>query len=219
MYSGCPECPIETAAIVDQQGPLLDRYTDRLNRAQSRAMTGLTVHRVAAFVTDTCPTGHYTVERVWDQQFAIELPETASPWDVFRLVESFSMGPLSAERHDGAVSVTDARWSSVGTEANLDPVTDGGTVRSPADDESSPAAAENLFAVTPDDELRMKRAKTGDTDVSLLQTGGIFEVHSASDSYCDVDVMAGECPCSDTTDRCKHLQRVDLEIKWTSLLV
>ncbi|WP_226013594.1 hypothetical protein [Halomicrobium salinisoli] len=175
-------------------------------------MTGLTAHRVAAFITDAFPDGRYTIKRVDEHQFRIDLPETASPWDVLRLVESLSVGPLSADRRDGDVLVSDTRWSTVDADDEPDAVADGGAVPASVDSECSPAAAENCFAVTPDDDPRTERAKTEDMDVSLLKKGGIYEVHSASDSYYDVDVVSGECSCPDTADRCKHLRRVDLEI-------
>ncbi|WP_420871461.1 hypothetical protein [Halomicrobium salinisoli] len=176
-------------------------------------MTGLTAHRVAAFVTDAFPAGHYTIERVDEHRFTIGLPESASPWDVLRLAEALSVGPLSADRLDGRVQVRDARWSSSGTEDEPDAVADGGAVPASIDDEGPSGPTGDPFAVAPGDEPRTERAKTEDMDVSLLKKGGIYEVHSASDSYYDVDVVSGECSCPDTADRCKHLRRVDLEIR------
>ncbi len=213
IYFGCSACRVGTVAILDQEGPLSDRCRDRLERAQSRAMTGLTAHRVAAFITDTFPDGRYTIQRTDEHQFTIALPETASPWDVLRLVEPLSVGPLSAVRHDGDVVVSDTRWSSVDVENEPDTVADGGVVPATVDDERSSGEAGNLFVASADDEPRTERAKTEDMDVSLLEKGGIYEVHSASDRYYDVDVVSGECSCPDTADRCKHLRRVDLEIK------
>ncbi len=213
IYFGCSACRVGTVAILDQEGPLSDRCRDRLERAQSRAMTGLTAHRVAAFITDAFPDGCYTIQRTDEHQFTIELPKTASPWDVLRLVELLSVGPLSAVRHDGDVLVSDTRWSSVDVENEPDTVADGGVVPATVDDESPSCEAETPFVVRATDEPRTKRAKTEDMDVSLLQKGGIYEVHSASDSYYDVDIVSEECSCPDTADRCKHLRRVDLEIE------
>jgi len=38
-------------------------------------------------------------------------------------------------------------------------------------------------------------------------------VHSASDSVYEVDVLAETCSCPDRAERCKHLRRVDIEIR------
>ncbi len=111
------------------------------------------------------------------------------------------------------IEVRDARWSPTDTEADPDAVADGGAVPASIDDDGSSGATGVPFAVTADDEPRTERAKTEDMAVSLLKKGGIYEVHSVSDSYYDVDVVSGECSCPDTADRCKHLWRVDLEIR------
>jgi hypothetical protein len=55
-------------------------------------------------------------------------------------------------------------------------------------------------------------------DVSLLAKGGVYEVHSQSGNIYEVDVVSSSCTCPDWQDRkpeggCKHLRRVDMEIK------
>lgn len=53
--------------------------------------------------------------------------------------------------------------------------------------------------------------------MSLRKTGGIYSVHSESGRTYRVDIATGECTCPDqqrtSTDRCKHLRRVEMEIR------
>ena len=53
--------------------------------------------------------------------------------------------------------------------------------------------------------------------VSLRKTGGIYSVQSESGNTYRVDIALGECSCPDqqrtSTERCKHLRRVELEIR------
>ena len=74
------------------------------------------------------------------------------------------------------------------------------------------APATDPFAVHSEDEPRTKRAKQEDIDVSFLAKPGRYEVHSASDSRYEVDVLEETCSCPDVAERCKHLRRVDIEI-------
>ena len=64
---------------------------------------------------------------------------------------------------------------------------------------------------------RTRRARTEDMEVSLRKTGGIYTVHSESGSTYRVDIATEECTCPDqqrsSTDRCKHLRRVEMEIR------
>ena len=66
-------------------------------------------------------------------------------------------------------------------------------------------------------EPRTRRARTEDMVVSLRKTGGIYSVHSESGNTYRVDVALGECTCPDqeltSTERCKHIRRVELEIR------
>ncbi len=55
-------------------------------------------------------------------------------------------------------------------------------------------------------------------DDSLLSKGGRYEVQSASGNRYEVDVVDESCTCPDWQQRspegsCKHLRRVDREIK------
>lgn len=67
-------------------------------------------------------------------------------------------------------------------------------------------------------ESRTRRAIQEEMDVSLLEKGGCYEVHSSSGNVYEVDVIAKTCTCLDWQRRepeggCKHLRRVDQEIK------
>jgi len=67
-------------------------------------------------------------------------------------------------------------------------------------------------------EPRTKRAVAEAMDVSLLSKGGRYEVQSASGNRYEVDVIKESCTCPDWQQRspeggCKHLRRVDHEIK------
>jgi hypothetical protein len=72
----------------------------------------------------------------------------------------------------------------------------------------------------PQDDLepRTKRAIDEAMDVSLLSKGGRYEAQSASGNRYEVDVIDESCTCPDWQQRspeggCKHLRRVDHEIK------
>ena len=65
---------------------------------------------------------------------------------------------------------------------------------------------------------RTRRAREEDMEVSLLEKGGLYEVRSQSGNTYEVDVIAPSCTCPDWQQReptggCKHIRRVDLEIK------
>jgi len=73
---------------------------------------------------------------------------------------------------------------------------------------------------SPQDDLepRTKRAVDEAMDVSLLSKGGRYEVQSASGNRYEVDIIAESCTCPDWQQRtpegrCKHMRRVDHEIK------
>ena len=78
---------------------------------------------------------------------------------------------------------------------------------------------ENVTSTTDESlpEPRTRRARTEDMEVSLRKTGGIYSVHSESGNTYRVDVALDECTCPDqqrtSTERCKHLRRVELEIR------
>ena len=90
--------------------------------------------------------------------------------------------------------------------------TDGGVAQARFDDGELTDPKEDPFAVHSDDEPRTRRAKREDMDVSFLAKPGRYEVHSASDSLYEVDVIAETCRCPDTAEQCKHFRRVDIEI-------
>lgn len=65
---------------------------------------------------------------------------------------------------------------------------------------------------------RTQRAYREAMQVSLARTGGRYTVYSASGNIYDVDVVEGTCSCGDYREcepegGCKHLRRVDLEIR------
>jgi hypothetical protein len=67
-------------------------------------------------------------------------------------------------------------------------------------------------------EPRTSRAIDERMAVSLLEKGGRYEVRSASGNWYEVDVISESCTCPDWRKRtpeggCKHLRRVDYEIK------
>lgn len=68
-----------------------------------------------------------------------------------------------------------------------------------------------------DIDQRTKRARTEQMTVTLRQTSGIYTVQSESGNVYRVDVVREQCSCPDqqkvTVKRCKHLRRVDMEIR------
>jgi hypothetical protein len=67
-------------------------------------------------------------------------------------------------------------------------------------------------------EPRTKRAVEEVMTVSLLAKGGRYEVEAASRNRYEVDIIGKSCTCPDWQQRspeggCKHLRRVDHEIK------
>ncbi|NLV05910.1 hypothetical protein GOC83_07130 [Haloarcula rubripromontorii] len=91
-------------------------------------------------------------------------------------------------------------------------VPDGGVMQVRFDNGGVTDPEADPFAVHSEDEPRTKRAKQEDIDVSFLAKPGRYEVHSASDSRYEVDVLEETCSCPDVAERCKHLRRVDIEI-------
>ena len=65
---------------------------------------------------------------------------------------------------------------------------------------------------------RTRRAREEAMEVSLVRRGGIYEVQSASGNDYEVDIGMGTCSCLDWQTHepdggCKHVRRVDMEIK------
>lgn len=64
---------------------------------------------------------------------------------------------------------------------------------------------------------RTRRARTENMIVALRKTGGIYTVRGESGNTYRVDVATEECTCPDhqksSIDRCKHLRRVEMEIR------
>lgn len=66
-------------------------------------------------------------------------------------------------------------------------------------------------------EPRTYRARTEEMTVSLRKIGGIYSVRGESGNVYRVDICRPACTCLDqqksSTDRCKHLQRVEVELR------
>ncbi|MBX0298329.1 SWIM zinc finger family protein [Haloarcula nitratireducens] len=92
-------------------------------------------------------------------------------------------------------------------------VPDGGVAQATADSGSITQSGSGPLAIEPDDDPRTKRAKREAIDVAFLQKPGRYEVQSASDSVYEVDILEETCSCPDDASRCKHLRRVDIEIR------
>jgi len=92
-------------------------------------------------------------------------------------------------------------------------VADGGVVRTPSDESKGIGSASGPLAVGAEDEPRTRRAKQEDIDVSFLAKPGRYELYSASGRVYEVDVVEKTCSCPDDVERCKHLRRVDIEIR------
>jgi hypothetical protein len=92
-------------------------------------------------------------------------------------------------------------------------VADGGVMQVRFNDGGVTDPKEDPLAVTSEDEPRTKRAKREDMDVSFLAKPGRYEVHSASESRYEVDVLEETCSCPDIAERCKHRRRVEIEIE------
>lgn len=64
---------------------------------------------------------------------------------------------------------------------------------------------------------RTRRARTEDMTVALRQSGGIYSVQGESGNTYRVDICEETCSCPDfqrsSVDRCKHLRRVDIELR------
>jgi hypothetical protein len=81
-------------------------------------------------------------------------------------------------------------------------------------DDSDPGASKSNEAAA----RRARRAREEEMTVSLRQTGGIYDVQSASGNTYRVDIAGPECSCPDWQERepdggCKHLRRVRLAIQ------
>lgn len=64
---------------------------------------------------------------------------------------------------------------------------------------------------------RTRRARNEDMAVTLRRAGGVYSVQSESGNTYRVDIAISECSCPDQqqcdVERCKHIRRVDMEIR------
>ncbi|MFU1783335.1 SWIM zinc finger family protein [Haloarcula japonica] len=112
--------------------------------------------------------------------------------------------------------VDDALDDQFGMHVNGEPrkaVADGGVMQARFNDGGVTDPTEDPLAVTSEDEPRTERAKREDIDASFLEKPGRYEVHSASESRYEVDVLEETCSCPDLAERCKHRRRVEIEPK------
>lgn len=206
----CPDCGLGEAVEVTATGDLGERTQRYLDSLRSSAASGVSALRLAAFVTGDIVTGTLWIERVDEHTYVVDLPEGASPWDLLQFADRVGVGPLETARQGGHVVVRDTRWTAA---ADFQEVrADGGSTHMQMVDGDGTNTTDP-FAIPEDAEPRTERAKSENMDVSFLAKPGQYEVHSASDSYYDVDVLEETCTCPDRADRCKHLRRVDLEIE------
>lgn len=105
------------------------------------------------------------------------------------------------------------------TTATATAVPDGGVTRASCTDGLAQEAGVRQTGA-PDEELapRTRRAIAESMDVSLLAKGGQYEVQSESGNSYVVDIVGESCSCPDWNQRtpaggCKHMRRVDREIK------
>lgn len=66
-------------------------------------------------------------------------------------------------------------------------------------------------------DARTRRARTENMLVALRMTGGIYTVRGESGNTYRVDIATEACTCpdqqKDSTERCKHIRRVEMEIR------
>lgn len=125
------------------------------------------------------------------------MPERASPWDHLQFADRVAVGPLETSRQGGRVVAWDMRWTS--TDDTQEVRSDGGSTHVRMFD-GDVTNTTDPFAISEDAEPRTKRAKSENMDVSFLAKPGRYEVHSASDSYYEVDVLEKSCNCPDRNE-------------------
>jgi len=205
----CGQCGFGAAALLTQDGALSERCKSQLQNRRETAAFGLSVERVAAFITEGCPNGDYTIQRRDDHRYEIELPDKTLDSQIHPLVDRISqeIDHLDVVSDGRRLVLTDTRLLD---EPDGKAVADGGVdIRSGVLHHRGP---QPLPPITDDDPPRAVRAKTEDMAVSLKESGGIYEVDSQSGNTYTVDLIESHCSCPDTADKCKHIRRVAIAI-------
>jgi len=223
----CPTCRANTAIVELTQGELATRYATQLERDQRRLQQQLSVETLAAHLDTSLQPGVYRVDRIGPHEYRLVVPKTDSVDALDTLADRLTVDHIGIERRAPEAIVFDERFTdrpcdnsrrpdSPGTET---PRTDGGSLavsRSASIPSRRPLPqtgrqTETLAYHT--GEARTRRARTEEMRVSLLQKGGKYSVRSESENTYQVDLLAGTCSCPDNVETCKHLRRVDLELR------
>jgi hypothetical protein len=223
----CPTCRANTAIIELTQGELPPRYATQLERDQRRLQQQLSVETLSAYIDTSLPPGVYRVDRIGPHEYRLVVPKEESPDAIDMLVDRLAVEHIGVEQRGSKAIVFDERFTDepCGNSGKGDspdetpPRTDGGgLVRS----RSAPLPSRRPLPQTGRQtkslayhtgEARTRRARTEEMRVSLLQKGGKYSVRSESGNTYEVDLLAGTCSCPDDVDTCKHLRRVDLELR------
>lgn len=205
----CPDCGFSAVAATRQDGALSELAKTSLQDRRDAIVHGLSAYRLAAFISEGCPAGEYRVERKSEHTYQIQLPEQTTQSQLGPLADRISAAASHLMVQElpevPALNVKDTRLSDVVDQPTS---TDGGTtIATP-----SAGGPQALPPVLSDDDPRTKRAKREEMDVTLLEKGGRYEVHSQSGRIYEVDILAETCSCPDDHDYCKHRRRVEIAI-------
>lgn len=202
----CKSCGFGAAGILHQEETLTEMSKNKLQSRRDSAAFGLSVRRVAAFVTEGAPAGEYLIERTADNRYEVTTPARITDQQVRLLAQRVdnSATHLSADVDGTRLSITDLRVDGGSSEGK--PAPDGGAVV------ASGSMHRSLPIVRESDDPRTKRAKTEDMGVSLAKSGGVYRVGSQSGRTYRVDILESSCTCPDDVEKCKHLRRVAMEI-------
>jgi len=203
----CPDCGVGAGAILTQNGPLPELCKQQLQNRRDSIVHGISVTRLAAFITEGCPSGEYRIQRLDEHTYEVAMPDGVFQSQTNALADRLrgTADHLDIQRFSDRLMVTDSRLTSNMSDREAAP--DGGI----AVDERT--AGSPLPPVQVDDDPRTKRAKSEDMDVALARNSGVYEVHSESGNTYEVDVLEETCTCPDDVDRCKHQRRIDMEIQ------
>lgn len=221
----CSGCGMGASAVISQQGALNESTKQKLQKRREAVEHGLSAYRLAAFVSEGAPNGEYIIQRIDGHAYRVNLPENALSGQVKALARRFSQAEdhIIVQIDDMEITVEDDRFTD-----NGDVATDGGVVvnlpqpvgpEHPDQLDKGHTAGKNKNSLPPVkdvDDRRTRRAKEEAMNVSLSRKGGIYDVESESGNIYQVDILEETCTCPDHTKRearCKHIRRVDLEIK------
>jgi len=200
----CPDCGVGAGARLQHEGVLTELCKRKLQDRRDAIAHGLSVERLAAFVSEGCPPGEYLLQRRDEHTYELLMPDRALHSQTAALADRITSTAdhLDVQHVTDRLTVSDSRVAD-----SHETVTDGGL----AVDDGRPERP--LSPVHPDDDPRTRRAKTEDMDVVLATNTGVYEVHSESGNTYEVDVLEETCSCPDDVERCKHQRRVAMEIE------